>query len=77
MRGATNKRTREIAEGAIQSGVSPLEYMLNVMRDKNADTERRDEMARAAAPYIHPRLQTTRVEGAGEDGALLMKVSFV
>ncbi len=39
-------------------GESPLAYMLAVMRDETADTQRRDEMARAAAPYYHPRLSS-------------------
>ena len=30
--------------------------MLSVMRDESAPAERRDDMARAAAPYVHPRL---------------------
>jgi hypothetical protein len=34
----------------------PLEYMLAVMRDARADWKRRDDMARAAAPYCHLRL---------------------
>ena len=55
--GATTQRTREIAERAIAEGVTPLEYMFAVMRDEQADIHRRDEMAKAAAPYIHPRLQ--------------------
>ena len=54
--GVANKRTREIADAAIKEGLTPLEYMLAVLRDENADPERRDEMAKAAAPYIHPRL---------------------
>lgn len=54
--GAANKRTREIADRLADEGVTPLEYMLSVMRDNNAGPERRDEMAKAAAPYIHPRL---------------------
>ena len=29
--------------------------MLKVMRDPKADKERRDDMARAAAPYLHAR----------------------
>ena len=33
--------------------------MLRVMRDPKADKSRRDEMAKAAAPYLHPRLQST------------------
>lgn len=54
--GAANKRTREIADKLVSEGLSPLEYMLSVMRDEGADKERRDEMAKAAAPYVHPRL---------------------
>jgi hypothetical protein len=30
--------------------------MLRVLRDDTADRARRDEMAKAAAPYVHPRL---------------------
>jgi hypothetical protein len=34
----------------------PLDYKLSVMRDPAADQKRRDAMAMAAAPYLHPRL---------------------
>jgi hypothetical protein len=30
--------------------------MLGIMRDPTADNKRRDAMAMAAAPYLHPRL---------------------
>ena len=30
--------------------------MLQVMRDEEAETSRRDEMAKAAAPFLHSRL---------------------
>jgi hypothetical protein len=49
---ATVIRQRELAAG----GELPIDYMLRVMRDPNIDEGRRDEMARAGAPYIHPRL---------------------
>ena len=39
---------------------SPLDYMLRVMRDETADERRRDEMAKAAAPYLHPKPQSIR-----------------
>jgi hypothetical protein len=32
--------------------------MLKVLRDEKENTARRDEMAKAAAPYCHPRLST-------------------
>lgn len=35
--------------------MSPLDYMLTVMNDDDADKERRDRMAIAAAPYVHVR----------------------
>src|SRR2546429_3694799 len=36
-----------------------LDYMLRVMRDPKLSNSRRDEMARTAAPYLHPRLAAT------------------
>ena len=46
---------------------TPLEYMLRIMRDEAGESKRRDEMAKAAAPYLHPRLSS--VEHTGEDEA--------
>ncbi len=71
--GAHNKRTREIAEQAAKKGITPLEYMLKVMRDSKADGARRDDMAKAAAPYMHPRLNA--IQHTGKDGEPI-KVSF-
>ena len=68
LRGGRAKGTRNRAsiqrEAEIKaSGLTPLDYMLDVMRNKRADPARRDEMAKAAAPYVHPRLAHTRVGG--------------
>jgi hypothetical protein len=41
---------------AEEGGISPLQYMLAVVRDPKADTKRRDTMALAAAPYCHPKV---------------------
>jgi hypothetical protein len=38
------------------TGILPLDYMLSVMRDANTDAKRRDAMAMAAAPYLHPKV---------------------
>jgi hypothetical protein len=71
-RGVANKRTREIADAAIAQGLSPLEYMLAVLRDPTVEPARRDEMAKAAAPYIHPRLASVEARGelTGHEAAL-------
>jgi hypothetical protein len=37
--------------------------MLSVLRDETAPPARRDEMAKAAAPFVHPKLATTKVQG--------------
>lgn len=56
---ATARREREIAKG----GDTPLEYMLKVMRNAKADATRRDDMAKAAAPYVHPKLASLQHTG--------------
>jgi hypothetical protein len=59
---ASVKREKEIAS----SGLTPLAYMLRIMRNTKADTVRRDDMAKAAAPYVHPKLAA--IEHTGEGG---------
>lgn len=61
--GAATKRNRDIADAAAKSGEMPLEYMLRVMRDRNATKARRDDMAKAAARFCHPALSTLAVGG--------------
>ena len=57
--GSKNKRTLAMeaaAFAAAASGETPLDYMLRIMRDPTVEHDRRDDMAKAAAPYLHPRL---------------------
>lgn len=63
--GSITRRTREIAEGALAGGITPLDYMLSLLRDEEQDVGVRFEAAKSAAPYIHPRLSTVdaTVEG--------------
>src|SRR5438045_1404593 len=55
-KGTPNRATAAKAAEVAASGLTPLDYMLRVMRDEDAPVERRDEMAKAAASYVHPRL---------------------
>jgi hypothetical protein len=41
--------------------LTPLEFMLQIIQNPEADTLRRDRMAIAAAPYCHPRVSDQRV----------------
>jgi hypothetical protein len=74
-KGAATKKTREIADRAAAEGITPLEYMLNIMRRATTHEDPKVEVARetlafeaakAAAPYMHPRLAA--VEHTGADG---------
>lgn len=71
--GSATKKTREIADKAAEEGITPLEFMLNVMRTEASDEMDskelaivwglRFEAAKAAAPYIHPRLAAVEHSG--------------
>ena len=66
-KGSINRSTAELRAAIAASGEEmPIDYMLRVMHDTKADSERRDDMAKAAAPYLHPRLTSTEV--TGKDG---------
>jgi hypothetical protein len=45
-------------------GITPLEYLLSVMRDDKADLTRRIDAAKAAAPYVHARLSAVELSGS-------------
>lgn len=64
--GSATKKTREIADKAAENGITPLEYMLSVMRDTEEESPRRLAAAQAAAPYVHPKL--ANIELSGKDG---------
>ena len=55
---AKAEAVKEVVREVRKKGDTPLEYMLNVMRDETVDSKRRDSMAAAAAPYLHPKLST-------------------
>jgi hypothetical protein len=46
-----------IKREARKAGMTPLEYMLEVMNDEAVDPSRRDRMAIAAAPFVHARAE--------------------
>jgi hypothetical protein len=62
-KGSCTAKTREIADAAISAGITPLEFMLEVMRDSEADPKDRMDAAKSCAPYIHPRLTSVQMDG--------------
>lgn len=64
--GSVTKRTREIADGALASGLTPLDYMLTILRDETQEDAARFEAAKAAAPYVHAKLASVDATVKGD-----------
>jgi hypothetical protein len=54
-KGSLNQKTTELLAGIVSEGTLPLEYLMAIVRDENADLKRRDWAAEKASAYIHPR----------------------
>lgn len=61
--GSRNKRTLAAAERIATEGLTPLEYLTSVYRDQAIALGERIDAAKAAAPYLHAKLQP--VDGQG------------
>lgn len=54
--GVPNKTNKKVREAAAASGILPLEYMLDIMRNPKVPKSRRDWAAQTAAPYLHSKM---------------------
>ena len=61
--GVPNKRTAETVAAVEASGLTPLDYLLSVMRDADLDRDARVDAAKAAAPYVHAKLAAVELSG--------------
>ena len=55
-KGACNKKTAELVAAVVASGLTPLDYLLSVMRDEHNPLHNRLDAAKAAAPFVHQKL---------------------
>jgi hypothetical protein len=62
-RGVPNTKTQELQQKIEASGLTPLDYMLSLLRDADLPREERFEAAKAAAPYVHARLASVEHSG--------------
>lgn len=60
--GAVTAKTREIANKAASDGLTPLEYMLNILRDEQQPQLVRFEAAKSAAPFVHAKLSSVEAK---------------
>src|SRR5712692_1223398 len=63
-RGTPNRATAAKAAAVAASGLTPLDYLISVLRDETAPRAERMEAAARAAPYVHPRLAAIEHTGA-------------
>ena len=67
-KGIPNKTTAARQAEITASGLTPLDFMLEVMRDEENDLATRLDAAVKAAPYVHPRLASSDREHASWAG---------
>lgn len=66
-RSAIQERAEELSAKIVvraeRTGITPLEYLLSIMRDENEKPSARLEAAWRAAPYMHPKLNAIHHTG--------------
>ena len=64
-----NRATKERQARVAATGITPLDFLLEVMRDEEADLEVRLEAAKTAAPFVHARLASVDFKDAPKSPA--------
>jgi hypothetical protein len=64
-KGRPNRATAAKAAEIAKSGLTPLDFMLKLLRDEQQPDAVRLEAAKSAAPFVHPKLAAIEHTGAG------------
>jgi hypothetical protein len=75
-KGSPNKATAAKAAQVAASGVTPLDLLLQIMRDESADLGMRLDAAKAAAPYVHPKLHPVDGKTGGSEQRHVVQIVF-
>jgi hypothetical protein len=62
-KGIPNKKSVARTEAIEASGLTPLEFMIQCMRNGAMPEDFRLDAAKAAAPYVHPKLTSVELKG--------------
>jgi hypothetical protein len=76
-KGSKNKAAAAKAAAVAASGLTPLDFMLQVMRDEKAETALRLDAGKAAAQYVHPKLQPVDGKSGSAEIQARIRVEFV
>jgi hypothetical protein len=78
-RGSKNKKTELLIQAvdvADAVGITPLQYMLETLRNPKTEAFRKDEMARAAAPFVHPKLNAVATVDASANSCPPLEIQI-
>jgi hypothetical protein len=64
-KGVRNRKTIALTAAIEAPGLTPLDYMLSVMRNPEEPEERRMQMAKAALPLMHKRIRPLKPKDEG------------
>jgi hypothetical protein len=76
-KGRPNKATAAKAAEIAASGLTPLDFLLSVMRDEARDLDIRVDAGKAAAQYVHPKLQPIDGKSGSSEIRAKVTVEFV
>ncbi len=74
-KGAATRMNEKAREKAAEAGIMPLDYMLSVLRDEARKPDDRMDAAKAAAPYLHAKLQSVEHKG-NPDAPVVTEVTW-
>lgn len=63
VKGTPNRATAATQEAVAASGLTPLDYILSVMRNEQNAVDLRLDAANKAAPFVHPKLAAIEHSG--------------
>ncbi len=66
-KGAANRFSEDARAKAAAEGITPLEYFLSVLRDEDLDRLTRMDAGKAAAPFMHARLESVKHSGDAQN----------
>jgi hypothetical protein len=76
-KGVPNKKTAAQARAVAESGMTPLDFLLWVMRNDDAELGQRLDAGKAAAQYVHPKLQPVDGKSGSSEIRARVTVEFV
>lgn len=74
-KGVRNVKTERQTSAVKASGLTPLDYMLKVMRDESNEQSIRLDAANKAAPYVHAKLAS--IDHTSSDGSMAEKPTVI